>query len=422
MPHVWAGRLAPVGAVALLALALLFAVFRAGTMDRVGDVDLGASHWLMTDFRTIAYFPATAFADGINPYDDAAYRPRYGAPAAFQGYPPAVLLINAPYAALGLSAAILVKAGTTVGLTGLLGFVSLKLSGIQPTFVRVAALLGILLLSRPGHWNLMLGQLTTPMVLAVYVVLSVPRERTVPAGIALAIAMLKPTYGIPLAVVMLFRQQIGGLLLGGVLTAAANLAVLAVLAERSGGFGRAVALMLEPTRSLDASDITSNFGAFRIDASGMLSRITGRPLGLVFSLAVAAAVIAVVVYGARRYARRAGGAHPEPLEVGLTCAAILLCVYHNGYDLLLLTWPATALAWRVAQAPAAATAGEWFRLSLLGLLAVNYLSTYTVLQAIGFDSPWAVPVVSVNSVVLLALFASYAWEAVRSPAPVEAPA
>ena len=154
----------------------------------------------------------------------------------------------------------------------------------------------------------------------------------------------------------------------------------------------------------------------------MLSRITGRPLGLVFSLAVAAAVIAVVVYGARRYARRAGGANAEPLEVGLTCAAILLCVYHNGYDLLLLTWPATALAWRVAHAPAAATAGEWFRLSLLGLLAVNYLSTYTVLQAMGFDSPWAVPVVSVNSVVLLALFASYAWEAVRSPAPVEAPA
>jgi hypothetical protein len=300
---------------------------------------------------------------------------------------------------------------------------SLKLSGIQPTFVRVTALLGLLLLSRPGHWNLMLGQLTAVMALAVYAVLALPRDRTVLAGIAVSVTMLKPTYGLPLAAIMLLQREIGALVIGGVLTAAANLAVLVVLADRSGGIGRAVALMLAPTTSLDASDITSNFGAFRIDAAGMVSRIIGRPIGLMLSIAVATAVIAVMVYALRRARIPTDGGRVEPVEVGLICTAILFCVYHNGYDLLLLSWPATALAWRIAHAPRAATAAEWFRMGMIGVLAVNYVSTYTVLQAIGFDSPWAVPLVSLNSVVLLALFASYAWDAVRSPARVlEAPA
>jgi hypothetical protein len=94
-----------------------------------------------------------------------------------------------------------------------------------------------------------------------------------------------------------------------------------------------------------------------------------------------------------------------------------MCVYHIGYDSLLLAWPATALVVGVYRA-GASSPRERIQLALYLALALNYLSTFTVLEALGFDSPWALPIVSINSVALAGLFAIYVRAAlVSEPAP-----
>ena len=255
------------------------------------------------------YYPAKAFADGVNPYDAKVYLARYPAPLAFPRLPsrparrqPAIRLAVVPP---GSGAA----DRNYVALFGVLAWVSLTLSGVRPTFSLLTAMVGLLLLSRPGHWNLLLGQPTLIMVLGVYAALVLPKRRVVWAGIALAVTMLKPTYGLPLAVLMLFLDRWKAVLVGGVITALANLAVLAMLASRSGGYREAISLVRSGDRGVDASTIATQFSAFRIDAIGMVSRFAGHSLGLVVAFLIAGALLGLAAFALRRRIQAGRRAH-----------------------------------------------------------------------------------------------------------------
>ena len=415
MSHAGRSRLATVAAVALLALALLFALYRSGSGIRFGDVRFGASKWIMVDFRTVVYYPAKAFADGINPYQTETYQSRYPAPLPFRGYPPAVLALSQPFAWLSLKQAMAAQAGLTLVLAALLAWACLRLVAVRATFTAVTGLLGVMLLSRPGHWTLLLGQLTVVMVLAVYAALALPKRRAGWAGAALAVTMLKPTFGIPLMLLLLALGRWKAVVVGGGITALLNLPVLVILAERSGGYREAISLMAMGGRGVDSSDITLHAGAFRIDLIAMLTRFAGQQLGTVLAFLIFGCVLGCAAYAIRR---RLGASHEgplDPLSVGLASTAILACVYHVGYDSLLLVWPATALAVAVFRA-GSATVRERIQLVLFLVLALNYVSTLTVLEAIGFDSPLALPLVSINSMALAGLFTTYVW-AILAPSP-----
>ena len=107
----------------------------------------------------------------------------------------------------------------------------------------IAATLGLtalLLLSRPGHMNLLLGQVTAQVVIGAYVALRWARTRPLLAGMGLALATLKPTYGVPLALLMLFgRGDLGAVVVGVALSGALCLVAL-VAARARGGWRRAV--------------------------------------------------------------------------------------------------------------------------------------------------------------------------------------
>jgi hypothetical protein len=403
--------------MALLALGLLLALYRARSGDRLGEVRIGAAPWVMVDFRTVVYYPAKAFADGVNPYDAKVYLARYPAPLAFRGYPPALLAASRPFGWLSFHQAAGLQIGITFALFGVLAWVSLTLSGVRPTFSLLTAMVGLLLLSRPGHWNLLLGQPTLIMVLGVYAALVLPKRRVVWAGIALAVTMLKPTYGLPLAVLMLFLDRWKAVLVGGVITTLVNLAVLAMLASRSGGYREAISLIRSGERGVDASTIATQFSAFRIDAIAMVSRFAGHSLGLVVAFLIAGSLLGLAAFALRRRIQAGPEAALDPLNAGVACTAILICVYHVGYDTLLLVWPATALIVGIVRAGASGMR-ERIQLGLLLVLGLNWLSTYTVLEAIGFETGLALAVISLNSIALAGLFAAFVSAALaRAPSP-----
>ena len=96
---------------------------------------------------------------------------------------------------------------------------------------------------------------------------------------------------------------------------------------------------------------------------------------------------------------------------------MLLSVYHQAYDLVLLTMPFASVAFRRLPPIFNVTA---FRLPLLGLytmLAANYVSSHTVLLRLGLvpasgetDVPtgglWLL-LLSINGTILLLMFALY---------------
>jgi len=128
-----------------------------------------------------------------------------------------------------------------------------------------------------------------------------------------------------------------------------------------------------------------------------------------------------VVLGVAAYAVTAA----ERLERGRTrslsatviCLAILLCGYHQAYDLLLLTLPLVALAEDRLPAGLFTPRQRWVLLLLFAGLAANYASSFGVLERLGIYEPSAraVPsarlawllLVTLNGAALVVLFVSY---------------
>jgi hypothetical protein len=403
-----------VAAVVLLAAALALPLYRAGSLRQVAGLSVGASDWAMSDFYSVVYYPAKAFREGGNPYDAAAYLPRYPAPESFRAYPPVLLLLAQPFTLLSPTDAALVQVGLTLVLTGVLAWWSLSLAGRTPTTLGATVLFSLILLSRPGHWNLLQGQITVVIVLAVYAALALPRARAAPGALALAVALLKPNFGLPLAVLMLAGGRTRAVAGAVALTAALNLPVLAILAERSGGIERAARLMVEG-RLPEASDLASQYAIFRADASALLSRFVGVSLGPILPFVIGLGLLALAAALIRRRPPAAEGHLVDPVWVGLTCTTILLCIYHIGYDLLLLVWPATAVVHRFLSSTGSRLPRAWVELGLVTLLATNYLATYAVMHRLGFGSAGALIAVSLNGMALLGLFYLYARDAVVAP-------
>lgn len=410
--------LATGAAATLLVGAILVALLRVTSLGSVGGVRLGATS-AMSDFKSTVYYPARAYADGVNPYDAEQYLARYPAPEPVRLYPPAMFLVFRPFAALPLEAAMRLQAVLTLVLSGLLAYVSLRLARVPASPAAVLLVWGLVLLSRPGQWNLLQGQITLLVVLGVYAALASGRASPMIAGAGLALSLLKPNFGLPVAALMLARGNYAGLAIGGGLAGILNLAAVASLAEQTGGlyeFGR---LFLGTGDQLRFSaKLGTELSVFRVDGAGLITRLFGVPLGAVASLLTAAVILGLVMAGLRRRRQSlAADGPPDGALAGLLCCAVLISMYHIGYDLLLLTWPFVALVKDLRTSPRLEPARRWIQAGLLALLAFNYVTTFSVLGALEAERVLFLIVASLNGAALAGLFGLYLWD-LMAPRPV----
>src|SRR5215204_1140416 len=153
---------ASLAALALIA-SLGIAMLRVTTLSDVDGVRLSAD-WALIDFQSTVYYPVRAFIEGVNPYDRAQYRARYPEAETFPPFLPSTLLIHLPFGAMPLALAEMAYVVFSVGLIVLLGRAAVRATGVTSwTAALVAA--ALVTLSRPGQWNLLLGQVTLQAVL-----------------------------------------------------------------------------------------------------------------------------------------------------------------------------------------------------------------------------------------------------------------
>jgi hypothetical protein len=397
---------------AFVALTAVVAARTVRNLDVAGDPH--AQRYGMQDFRDNFYYPSVDLLDGGNPYDAARTRAAYPVDRPLPAYSPIALLVHVPFALLPYRAAEAAYFAASALLLLAVAALALRGSGVMASPVGVFGVAAAMVLSRPGHQTLFLGQCTVLVVLGTLLALVESRRRPWLAGAGLALACLKPSYGAPLAVLMLLRRDTRAAV-RGLLLAAVSAALAAAGPVRAAGGLLPFIASVRDSMSIIATDASfdPSSSLIRVDVAGLVGRLVGRPAGVAGALA---GLLLLAVAGEilrRLAAREANG--PRPVSDGLACLAVLLCVYHQSYDALLLVLPAVALAasGRGATPLPTGPVGRTVMLALCAVPALNYLATHTLVGRVGPGRAAWLLIADANGAAILLLFLLWAAMAIR---------
>jgi len=416
--------------VAVFLTALGVGVLRVTTLSQLFGVRLSMPLPL-NDFNAAVYCPVSAFVHGRNPYDRPQlfqscparvycrgsvsgkpegrfnrYDPESCASSdVFPPFLPATLILHAPFALLSMNSAGVVYFLLNVGLAAGLVVFALWMTGGRVSSADVFLGAGLLLLSRPGQWNLLLGQSALELTLATYIALYCAHGSPRVSGAALAFAAYKPTFGIPLGLLMLARGDRRAVAWGAGFTLILNLPPALVLTHRAGGPETFFAELMRSQAAAQAiNDPTSR--VFSVDLPGLLSRWIGSWIGagpyLLISLLVLVAAARAIRAADSRW--RGQGAN---LSATLVCLGILLSMHHNAYDLVLLIAPVVFLARSSLPPPLVRPQWRLGLLALYALLGANYVTTLSVLHHLEHNRPVWLALASLNGALLLGIFLIY---------------
>ncbi len=157
------------------------------------------------DFHNGVYFPALAFLDGVSPYGQA-FPEQYPVTRPLPMMSPLMLLLHSPLAMMPVRLAEILYFLVNCGLLAALAWYCVN--WLPPGNTRITWLLGscaLIVASRAGHTTLFTGYLTALMVVGSLMALAHARSQPWLAAIGVAITSCKPTYAIPLFLLMIAR-------------------------------------------------------------------------------------------------------------------------------------------------------------------------------------------------------------------------
>jgi hypothetical protein len=316
------------------------------------------------DFRDSIYFPAVAVVDGVNPYDFAEYSSAYpDTRTAFPAYLPHHLTLHGFLVALPFEAAAgLYGAITLCGMFLMVGF-ALRLSRMKVLPVALLGGAALLVLSFPGRANLVNGQSTAIVGLGMMLTYFSGTKRPWLAGVGVALSLIKPQFGVPFLAILLLTRLHAVAWRGMVVAAALSLPVIVRLLFTAGWSN----LLGSMQATLEAGSSLDLAAKQQVDVVSSIAPAS--PVWLFVTVAVAVCSVAAWIY--RRLDSRF-----HVLAVGGVFAGVLLVLHHTAYDLIILTWPATALLRRdlLPKPGIARTAlGIGFGLVFFNPLALSYL-------------------------------------------------
>lgn len=327
------------------------------TWDLISPSRLDAG--VLTDFRDAIYYPVVAVRDGVNPYGVTTYYQHYPVGQEFPLYTPIHLLLHAPLLLFSFSTARAVYFGWNLTLILGLAAAALRLTGLRLHGASIFGLGTLILLSDPGRFDLRTGQPTLMIVIAAYFALrAVERRGTVAprplspssavpfllGALSLAVVWSKPTYAIPLCVLLIARGRTRLVATGTAIGLALSAIVLPLLVDSAGGVSQLVKSWEDSARITSRSSQSRLGSGLRIDAANAFARITHlRPSENIAALGGLLLLIAGA-WVLWKLHRRDPDGDREELAITLVGLLVLTSVYHVPYDYLLLVGPALMLA------------------------------------------------------------------------------
>jgi Glycosyltransferase family 87 len=364
----------------------------------------------LTDFHNSVYFPALGLREGYNPYsrEYLAHYPTFQLPP----YSPAMFWLNYPYSLLPLRVANVIFFTLSCGLVVALAASALVVCRAPLTIVNVLGFASLILLSRPGHVNMLLGQITLMLVLGAVWALELARRRPLVGGLALALTTLKPTFAIPLVWLLFCRRDFRAALAGVLIGTTAALAGLAPIVAHH-GWQSVVDSLKEAQSKLDADPMVATKTTWtRIDTAALIGKLVGSEPDHFAVAAIAAVCLLAAGAAVWRVSKTPLAEGADSLSALIICTATLACVYHGVYDALLLVapWVAVSVGRLREQLPPMLRPVVWL---LLTVPAINYFSTRVFIMNVTLEQPLLKPLTMVNSACIAAIFLLSVSVAVR---------
>lgn len=331
------------------------------------------------------YVYAKTFRHGLSPYEvQEAEEFKTSRPSA--PFSPLVFFLLWPISYLTLAGADVVFSFINIAMLGLLSYWVFLFSKQPFGWHWWLAVLGFLIFSRPGHITLYTGYFTPVLVIGTLMALHYGHSRPLLAAVGVLLASAKPTYIIPLLLLLGYRKNFKAALLGTVFSGAVAVAGLLWLSADS-SLPEIVDSILVGQKAFDDDPTEFPINTWtRIDVVGMVAKgfdwIPDNKiyLGCMMLLLVPPGMVI----------RRAAGREHDRGAMGLTAViamlALLVTLYHHSYDCLLIA-PAT-MAMILFGGTVLVELPNVARRVVAALLlvpSVNYLSTLSVRDKFGLD-------------------------------------
>ncbi|MET9225479.1 glycosyltransferase family 87 protein [Lentzea sp. NPDC003310] len=300
----------------------------------------------MQDFRDALYFPIREFLAGGNPYDPAVMFEHWPVRQNFNLYQPYHLVLHLPFALPEYRVGAVAFA--LACLTLLIGLAVMAAGRARlPLVAGTVVIATLLVTSQVGKAQMYVGQVNPLIAVGAAGALSLRAKSPGWASAALALAWLKPQFGLPLALLLFVRGDRRVALLGTGIAAVASLPVAAILVLRGGGVGAFLDVI---SRNLEWASATGygavdSMTAQRVDLPAVFFRTTGW-LPPAAELVALCGVLAVTALLARKLDRTRDGSAVADL---LTCLGIVVALVHQPGDVLIAVPAMTVLAvlcWR----------------------------------------------------------------------------
>jgi len=391
-PFNWINVFGPLLFVAAIATVIVRADYKRSVPGEIVDARNGANQGYR-DFHNAVYFPVRALITGVNPYS-TDYREKYHPDGlGFPPFAPSSLLLHSPLGFLTVNAAEITYLIVNICLLIFICWFSVRKTTYPFAFGAVFMMAGLMVLCRPGLLNFLGLQMTLLLVVGTLFALEYSESSPFLSGFGLLLACCKPTYVIPLAVVMLFRRNFSAVAVGIVLCAVINAGAIWLIANQNGG----VETFVEDAKSTYSTAIEEPIEMpevgrswARLDLYSVFARWVDvsevKNLNLFFPLGVLA-------FGAVFALMEIDPDHRTGINsrTGLLALLVMLTsIYHQPYDLLVLWIPLAAFyLGDLKLSKGFGATSRFLLLVLLMIPMVNYVSTKLVLTRLNVDEAMA---------------------------------
>lgn len=332
----------------------------------------------LQDFRDATYFPIREFLAGGNPYDPAAMFEHWPVRQNFNLYQPYHLVLHLPFALPDYRIGAIAFTLASLVLLAVLGLLAARQAKL-PLVLGTVAIAALLVTSQVGKAQLYVGQVNPLIAVGAAAALLARSSHPRVAALGLAVAWLKPQFGLPLAILLFARGSQHVSLGGTAIAALASLPVVGLLVHRGGGVGGFLDVI--DANLTHASQTT--YGAVdsltsqRVDLPAVFFRVTGWLPPAAELLALVAVLTATAVL-ARKLDR--GADDSRSVADLLTGVGAVVALVHQPGDVLIAVPAMAAVAavcWRRRKER------DWRLTSIaLGALAVPFVHLYFVNSAV----------------------------------------
>ena len=360
--------------------------------------------WGLHDFRDAIYYPCRAFASGENPYRSSEHMKNHPVGQLFPLYSPLTLVIHQPFSWPPHAMAQWIYFIVSIGFTLLLAWLILSLCGLRVRTSELLFLAGCLLICRPGHMNLALGQSTLQAVLFTVLALTWARSRPFWSGVFLALATFKPTFGAILFLMMLARRDYRAAFWGLGIGCAITIPLFGYFIWLEGSVNGFLSSLGEASSVFDAHEGRNPRTSFsRIDAFQLWGKLTNRtlPSGVEYGFALLVVGFTSVLLFLNGKEKEDRTCNQVDLSTCVILTTMIVAIYHHAYDWLLLALPVTWLLFSNKGKTISLGKWRWVAVVLLLVPTINFVSTNTGKAYFDTDSVAWIFIASINSLAMV---------------------